>query len=317
MIYPGTFSLTLRESKETRLSVEEMDDNFKFLNNLADSGGESGTSGANGTSGTSGTSGSNGTSGTSGSSGTSGTSGSSGTSGFDGASGTSGTSGSSGTSGEQGPEGPEGAQGIEGPVGVSGLTWQGSWSNNSLYDMNDAVGYASASWWCVATVSSTASVIAPDLDTTNINWALLAAQGSQGPMGAQGVQGPTGSQGIQGPTGPEPTPAFLTYRAIIIKSGIGASASFTLNELQNDLGKTLLAANSGGTNCIVYEDTSENFMTNNTIIRVTDMDSSNTVITKFGKNSNNQITIYTYFNGFQNINFTNNIQLEILVYPPA
>jgi hypothetical protein len=71
--------------------------------------------------------------------------------------------------------------------------------------MNDAVGYASASWWCVATVSSTASVVSPDLDITNINWTLLAAQGSQGPMGAQGVQGPTGSQGIQGlqgPTGP-------------------------------------------------------------------------------------------------------------------
>ena len=56
--------------------------------------------------------------------------------------------------------------------------------------MNDAVGYASASWWCVATVSSTASVVSPDLDITNINWALLAVQGSQGPQGPQGVQGP-------------------------------------------------------------------------------------------------------------------------------
>lgn len=27
------------KSKEAKLSVEEMDDNFKFLNNLADSGG--------------------------------------------------------------------------------------------------------------------------------------------------------------------------------------------------------------------------------------------------------------------------------------
>ena len=45
MIYTGAFSLTLGESKEARLSVVEMDDNFKFLNNLADLGG-SGTSGS-------------------------------------------------------------------------------------------------------------------------------------------------------------------------------------------------------------------------------------------------------------------------------
>lgn len=45
MIYPGAFSLTLGESKEARLSFVEMDDNFKFLNNLADLGG-SGTSGS-------------------------------------------------------------------------------------------------------------------------------------------------------------------------------------------------------------------------------------------------------------------------------
>ena len=34
MIYDGTYSLTLRESKDGRLSVEDMDNNFKFLNNL-------------------------------------------------------------------------------------------------------------------------------------------------------------------------------------------------------------------------------------------------------------------------------------------
>lgn len=37
MIYPGTHTLTLREDKETRLSVSEVDDNFKYLNNLASS----------------------------------------------------------------------------------------------------------------------------------------------------------------------------------------------------------------------------------------------------------------------------------------
>jgi hypothetical protein len=121
-----------------------------------------------------------------------------------------GPKGATGINGNDGAQGPEGPQGIEGPVGVSGLTWQGAWSNNSLYNKNDAVGWASASWWCVATVSSTASVVAPDLDTTHINWTLLAAQGSQGPMGAQGIQGPTGPQGIQGPTGSSGTQTFTT-----------------------------------------------------------------------------------------------------------
>jgi hypothetical protein len=35
MIYSGTHSLTLREDKDTRLSIQEMDNNLKFLNNLA------------------------------------------------------------------------------------------------------------------------------------------------------------------------------------------------------------------------------------------------------------------------------------------
>ena len=108
--------------------------------------------------------------------------------GIQGPTGADGTSGTSGTQGEQGVQGNQGGQGIEGPVGASGLIWKGGWDANSLYNMNDAVGYASASWWCVATVSSTASVVAPDLDTIHDNWTLLAAQGSQGPQGPAGTQ---------------------------------------------------------------------------------------------------------------------------------
>ena len=37
MIYSGTHSLTLREDKDTRLTVSEVDGNFKYLNNLASS----------------------------------------------------------------------------------------------------------------------------------------------------------------------------------------------------------------------------------------------------------------------------------------
>jgi len=108
-------------------------------------------------------------------------------------------------------------------------------------------------------------------------------------------------------------PEFLTYRALITKSGTGGSAVFTLNVFQNELGKTLITSNSG-TNCVILEDSSENFMTDNTFIRVTDMNYLSTVLVKFSKDSNNQITIFSYFNGSENINFTDNIQLEILVY---
>ena len=180
----------------TRLTNKQMDNNFIFLQNLV-----TGLQGPEGPQGTEGPQGPVGPTG-SGLQGPTGSQGEIGPQGPTGSQGEIGPQGPTGSQGEIGPQGPQGTQGLEGPVGVSGLTWKGSWDSNSLYDKNDAVGYASASWWCVATVSSTASVIAPDLDTTHINWTLLAAQGSQGPQGPQGLQG---TQGLQGPTGPSST----------------------------------------------------------------------------------------------------------------
>lgn len=102
----------------------------------------------------------------------------------------------------------------------------------------------------------------------------------------------------------------LTYRAILTKSG----AVFTLNILKNELAETLMANNSG-TNCVINSVSSNNFLTDKTVIRISDTSYLNTVVTKFSKDSNNQITIYTYYNGSDNINFTNNIDVELLVYP--
>jgi chitodextrinase len=97
-----------------------------------------------------------------------------------------------------GPQGPIGPQGVAGPVGPAGLNWQGAWDTNASYVIDDAVGYAGASWFCINPVGP--SALSPDADPTN--WALLAAQGSQGPQGPQGIQGPIGPQGVAGPVGP-------------------------------------------------------------------------------------------------------------------
>ena len=39
MIYPGTYSITLREDKGSKLTSQEMDSNIKYLNNLSGTGG--------------------------------------------------------------------------------------------------------------------------------------------------------------------------------------------------------------------------------------------------------------------------------------
>lgn len=105
-----------------------------------------------------------------------------------------------GQPGPQGVQGPVGPQGPIGPVGPAGLTWQGAWTSGNSYVLNDAVGYNGASYFCIAPTSGTTP---PDLATAN--WALLASQGAQGPIGPTGAQGPTGA------TGPSGFPAFVEF----------------------------------------------------------------------------------------------------------
>ena len=92
--------------------------------------------------------------------------------------------------------GAGGPQGPPGPVGPAGLTWSGPWIATQSYSKNYAVGWASASWWCISAVTGATSNISPDLDSAH--WALLAAQGSPGSQGAQGF---VGNDGPQGPIG--------------------------------------------------------------------------------------------------------------------
>jgi hypothetical protein len=92
-----------------------------------------------------------------------------------------------------GAQGPIGPQGVPGPVGPAGLNWQGAWVSGASYVVDDAVGYAGASWFCIAPTSGTT---APNV--TPGNWALLASQGATGPQGPQGIQGPQGPPGAGG-----------------------------------------------------------------------------------------------------------------------
>jgi len=96
-----------------------------------------------------------------------------------------------GPTGPQGVAGDTGPAGPVGPVGPAGLNWQGAWSALGTYVIDDAVGYAGASWFCIDPVGPSATP--PNADPTN--WALLAAQGAQGAPGNPGLQGPTGAAG--------------------------------------------------------------------------------------------------------------------------
>jgi hypothetical protein len=110
--------------------------------------------------------------------------------------------------------GAVGSQGPPGPVGPAGLTWSGYWVATQSYSINYAVGYASASWWCISGVTGATGNDSPDIDTTH--WTLLAAQGSPGSQGAQGEHGLDGPQGATGAPG---TPGA---------TGVGVTSSFYL-----------------------------------------------------------------------------------------
>jgi hypothetical protein len=152
-----------------------------------------------------------------------------------------GLTGATGAQGPLGPVGPTGAQGIQGvpgPVGPAGLNWQGAWVSGNSYNVDDAVGYAGASYFCITATSGTTS---PDIDP--LNWALLAAEGLQGPAGATGATGATGAQGAQGPQGvPGPVgPAGLNWSGAWSNAG-----TYAENDAVSFAGESFFCYNPSG-----------------------------------------------------------------------
>jgi hypothetical protein len=99
----------------------------------------------------------------------------------------------------------------------------------------------------------------------------------------------------------------------LTKSGSGSTATFTLTEYRNTLGQTLIAINDTA-NCVITDDETANFLNNTSTVEIWDASYLNTVVTKFSIDALNQIKIYTYFNGSQNINFTDNLFISIKKY---
>ena len=107
----------------------------------------------------------------------------------------------------------------------------------------------------------------------------------------------------------ETTPNFLEFVGKITKSG----SVFTLTEYVNTLGLTLVPINDAS-NCVITEETTANFLNATSTVEVWDTNYLNTVITKFNIASLNSIIIFTYYDGYQNINFTNDVFIRIKKY---
>lgn len=162
--------------------------------------GEQGEQGEQGIPGDQGIQGDQGEQGIPGPQGADGAQGETGLTGFAGPQGERGIQGPIGVTGATGATGSQGIQGEPGPIGPAGLEWRGTWSNTTVYAVDDAVAYNGSSYFCIDPVGP--SDTPPDLDSGN--WALLASQGAigpQGPTGATGDTGATGPQGLQGATG--------------------------------------------------------------------------------------------------------------------
>jgi hypothetical protein len=144
--------------------------------------------------------------------------------------------------GEAGPQGPMGPQGPAGPTSPAGLTWQGEYTVDTNYYLNDVVTWVNpdtdilGSYWVT---SAEVYNVSPTDGSGNINtgWAFLASQGPQG------IQGPEGPQGIVGPQGPAgtatlPYSEFCTRFSMLGSTSIPSAGSIISNSAINQLGLT-------------------------------------------------------------------------------
>jgi Collagen triple helix repeat (20 copies) len=105
-----------------------------------------------------------------------------------GATGAQGPQGSTGTTGATGAQGPTGATGLQGPP----VNFRGTWSSTTTYAVGDVVFYNGSA--CISTVASNLN---HQPDTSTLQWSVLSQQGATGPTGPAG---PTGATGLTGAT---------------------------------------------------------------------------------------------------------------------
>jgi collagen type VII alpha len=109
----------------------------------------------------------------------------------------------------------QGAQGTQGATGPAGMTFRGTWTSSSSYQVNDAVTWLGSTYLA----TSATSAVQPNLFPAA--WTVLAAQGAPGTQGAQGASGPTGAAG--------PAGAAATISIGTVSTGPAGSAATVTN----------------------------------------------------------------------------------------
>lgn len=95
--------------------------------------------------------------------------------------GPSGATGAQGTTGATGATGPQGPAGPTGATGAPGMTFRGSWTQNTYYSLRDAVTFSGSTYLALSSGSNQEPDLYPQI------WTLLAQAGATGPTGPAGT----------------------------------------------------------------------------------------------------------------------------------
>jgi hypothetical protein len=132
--------------------------------------------------------------------------GASGPAGAEGPKGDTGAAGATGATGAAGAQGPTGATGPQGPSGA-GISWKGTYSPTTAYDIGDGVEAGGSSWVATAVVPGFCGLSGggtachnPAAPPNATYWSLVAARGEDGATGTAGATGATGAMGAVGPS---------------------------------------------------------------------------------------------------------------------